>query len=516
MEIERALFRLQALRVDDPGLPEQQLGMNLQQRLDNLRASKVYAQLVQGIFLVDPVRGKTLMVKAGELVPAKFPPNDWTNPIADATNWLKLGPGPMPGPWLRNDLRLCGIGNALDPDKMLFVRLNRAFLLDSLFVQTLESYLGPRRWSDLDVLMLQDQDGIWNVVYASSDEARTISPEGADVTVPFLRGISPRAFGPERPGGQPPPDEIFRGWGKEERAERPWPVGGMLELRIRHRSGSLEAAVRQNRLINLAIGSGILVLMLVVIGVILLISRRAERLAQQQIEFVAGISHEFRTPLAVLQSIGDNMADGVVTEASKARSYGAMVRTEVHRLHTMVENALAYAGMVSSKRPAEFHPIDLCVIVRQACQSSQALLEEHGVEMDVDLPPAVPATPGDASSLRSAVENLLSNAVKYSPENPWIGIAVGNDPLNAEVTVAVSDHGMGIPRQEVPHLFDPFYRGREAIKKQIQGSGLGLHLVHHIVARHGGRVTVESTPGEGSRFIIHLPAYRTEQGTNAS
>jgi len=288
--------------------------------------------------------------------------------------------------------------------------------------------------------------------------------------------------------------------------DQPYPKRSRMELRIRHRAGSLESVVSQNRMINLAVGSGILILLLAGVAFILMTSRHAERLGRQQIEFVAGISHELRTPLAVLQSVGDNLADGVVTEIPKARAYGKMVRTEVQRLSTMVENALAFAGITSGKYVSDFHPVDLRQVVRKACQSSQLLLEEQGVDLDLELPDPFPTIQGDAVSLRSVVENLLSNAMKYSGDHPWIGIELGYSRKTGEVTVTVRDHGMGIARGEISHLFDPFYRGREAIQRQIRGSGLGLNLAHHIVKRHGGTITVESIVGEGSTFVVHLPA----------
>jgi len=186
-----------------------------------------------------------------------------------------------------------------------------------------------------------------------------------------------------------------------------------------------------------------------------------------------------------------------------------MVRTEVQRLSTMVENALTYAGITSGKSAPDLHPVDLREVVRKACQSSQFLLEEQGVDLEVDLPESLPQVPGDAPALQSVVENLLSNAMKYSDEHPWIGIQVVHDAGQNEVVVAVRDRGMGIARREIPHLFEPFYRGKEAVERQIRGSGLGLNLVHHIVKRHGGSLTVESTVGKGSSFIVRLPVNGT-------
>jgi signal transduction histidine kinase len=517
MEVERELSRLQVLRNDEPETAQEKLGVRLQEQLEILRASTEYSGLVENVFVVNDSLKKAWLLVGEKLVPVSYPPGDWSVPYTDGAIWALIGPGPTSGILLRKDLRVLCIPQRQRPPRgstgeQVVVTLNRDFLVDSIFSQMLDRNLGSQGFSDLDVLLLHERDDVRDVLYASSDAAKSIESDNADVVLPFLRGMPPGLS----PGSRQPLDERFGGPGDGGMRLGPYPMTSFMELRIRHRAGSLEAVVRQNRLINVGIGSGILLLFLAGIGLILVISRNAERLARQQIEFVAGISHELRTPLAVLQSVGDNLADGVITEITKARSYGRIVRTEVHRLHAMVENALTYAGITSGKYPADLHPVDLRHIVRKACQSSQAMLEEHGVRLDVDLPETLPQISGDAPALQSALENLLSNAVKYSSENPWIGVVVAQDQPKGEVTLAVSDCGMGIARQEIPHLFEPFYRGREAIQQQIRGSGLGLNLVHHIIERHGGSVTVESTPGRGSRFIVHLPAHSIAQGKKES
>jgi signal transduction histidine kinase len=112
--------------------------------------------------------------------------------------------------------------------------------------------------------------------------------------------------------------------------------------------------------------------------------------------------------------------------------------------------------------------------------------------------------------LRSAVQNLLVNAAKYGGPDRWIGVHV--DVVGAarprEVRIAVEDRGRGIPAADLPHIFEPFYRGSDAVGRQIQGSGLGLALVRRIVEAHGGRVTVDTREGEGTTFAIYLPVFR--------
>ena len=115
---------------------------------------------------------------------------------------------------------------------------------------------------------------------------------------------------------------------------------------------------------------------------------------------------------------------------------------------------------------------------------------------------------GDAAALRSVVQNLNANAVKYGGPERWVGIRAehATDRRQSEVRITVSDHGAGIPASELPHIFDPFYRGADAVERQIHGNGLGLSLVKRIVAAHGGRVSVTTRTGAGSSFTIALPA----------
>jgi len=124
---------------------------------------------------------------------------------------------------------------------------------------------------------------------------------------------------------------------------------------------------------------------------------------------------------------------------------------------------------------------------------------------------------GDAAAIRSALQNLVANAIKYGGRDRWVGIRAQHvrERRKSEVRITVSDHGSGIPAAELPHIFDPFYRGADAIERQIHGNGLGLALVRRIVAAHGGRVSVTTKPGGGSSFTIALPAAAADAATSS-
>lgn len=334
-------------------------------------------------------------------------------------------------------------------------------------------------------------DGSGRVLYRSGTEA-TIDVSNADVTQPLLQrplrfGRAARGRGPDRGGG----DESPARW----------------RLLVQHQSGSLEAAVGAIRRRNLAISSGVLMLLTFAVVMLTATSRRAERLAQQQMEFVAGVSHELRTPVAVIRSAAENLASGVVS-GDRVKRYGQMLESESRRLGDMVERVLQYAGIESGFNTAARVPLAPMEIIESAVESALPLVGPGEVTVHREIAPDLPPVIGDATALRSAVQNLVANAVKYGGRDRWVGIRAQHvrERRRSEVRITVSDHGPGIPTADLPHIFEPFYRGTDAMERQIQGHGLGLALVKRIVVAHGGQVTVATRPGAGTTFTITLPA----------
>jgi len=282
---------------------------------------------------------------------------------------------------------------------------------------------------------------------------------------------------------------------------------GAWRLVVKHRAGSLEAAVTATRHRNLAISFGILLLLGASVGFIVLSSRRAQRLATQQMEFVAGVSHELRTPLAVICSAAENLADGVIDSRDQIKRYGGLIRDEGRRLTGMVEQVLEFAGAQSGRKNYELRTTELTQVIEDAITACHLQLAEGDFEIERKIAAHLPTVKADAAALSRAIQNLLSNAMKYSGDSRWIGLSAElvKTAAGEEVQIRVSDRGLGIAPSEQERVFEPFYRGKEAQAAQIRGNGLGLSLVKHIVAAHGGRVSVESKVGQGSVFILHLP-----------
>lgn len=289
---------------------------------------------------------------------------------------------------------------------------------------------------------------------------------------------------------------------------------GGWQLLVKHRAGSLDAAVGNIRRRNLAVSFGILLLLGASVGFIVLSSRRAQRLAAQQMEFVAGVSHELRTPLAVICSAAENLADGVIDNSDQIKRYGGLIRDEGRRLTGMVEQVLEFAGAQSGRKTYELRPTDLSRVIEDAIAACHLQLQEGGFEIEKNIPADLPMINADAAALSRAIQNLLHNAMKYCGDNRWIGLSAEWDNLPdrpAEIRINISDRGIGIAPSELAHIFEPFYRGKEVVASQIHGNGLGLSLVKHIIEAHGGKVSVESKAGHGSQFTLQLPLVRIEE-----
>lgn len=282
---------------------------------------------------------------------------------------------------------------------------------------------------------------------------------------------------------------------------------GRWQLVIKHRDGSLDAAANNLRLRNLLISFGTLLLLGGSVAMMLVSARRAQRLAQQQIEFASAVSHELRTPLAVICSAGENLADGLVHDPQKARRYGTVIFSEGRRLTEMVEQVLAFAGAQSGRQRYETQPVEVAELIEGAIHGLQHQLREGQYRLALQIAPDLPLIMADKIALRRSIQNLISNAMKYGGPERWIGVeaALVRGERSCEIQISVSDRGIGIDKADLTHIFEPFYRGRGAMAMPAHGSGLGLSLVKHAVEAHGGRVSVASAPSQGTRFTLHLP-----------
>lgn len=375
----------------------------------------------------------------------------------------------------------------------LILRLDPAALRDGLLAELAARYFGD---GEPEVhLRIVDAGG--RVVFETGPEVAGASAAGGDAASELF-GFA--AFDDVGRLSGPPHGGRWRGpgLGALGQAERRW------RLVVTHPSGSLEAAVAAVRRRNLAISLGVLALLGTTVVLLLAAARRAQVLARRQLEFVAGVTHELRTPLTAMRSAAQNLADGVVRAPDQVARYGALIEREGRRLSDMVEQALEYAGIQSGRALAR-RPTAVAEVVAGALADLRPLLDEKGFTVETDLAPGLPDVLGDAAALRRALGNLIGNAVKYGASGAWLGVTAREEP-RGEVRVAVADRGPGIAPDDLAHVFEPFYRGRDLAAGRVPGSGLGLALVRHVAEGLGGRVSVTSRPGRGSTFTLCLPA----------
>ncbi len=230
---------------------------------------------------------------------------------------------------------------------------------------------------------------------------------------------------------------------------------------------------------------------------------RSKRFAQQQIDFVSSVSHEFRTPLAVIYSASENLADGVTKDREQVTRYGNLIKGEGKKLSSMVEQILEFAGARSGRKRYNFVRTDVSEVAKSALSECSSLLEENGFEVETAIADGLKPVKADADALSSAIQNLIQNSVKYSNGSRWIRVVAEN--IDGAVKISVADRGIGVGGQDLRHIFEPFYRTKGVVDAEIRGNGLGLALVKEIAEAHGGKVVAKSDLGKGSEFSIELP-----------
>jgi signal transduction histidine kinase len=285
----------------------------------------------------------------------------------------------------------------------------------------------------------------------------------------------------------------------------------MWQVSLGYAAGPVDALVTGLRRRNVALGFSILGLLGGAIGALAVAVRRAQTLAERQRQFMASVSHELRTPLAVIGSAAENLRDGTVEDGDRVREYGDMIHAESKRLTAMMDDVLRLAAGQDLRANLHLERIDVRDVVEAAIDSFQRDLRARGGSLHTVVPDeglGPPLVLADAEALRQAVENVVGNAIKYGGDPPSVTVRISRQqaPGGAEVLITIEDRGLGIPTDEQRLVFEPFFRGRDPMTRQIRGTGLGLALVQRVMKAHGGRVSLESTAGQGSRFTLHLPS----------
>jgi signal transduction histidine kinase len=547
---------------DDAGAEEQ--------RYEHWFTAAPHPELVKAIYQIDVDERGTISFRQFQRQDSRVEPAEWPAELAPVRAALKIVSDPLPGldhpaPRLaRVPLLWPDVPAVLIPRARIFALrttprpgaqpqvitnsgytvalLNQTYMREQLLPQLVTRYFPDEGGRGRTYVAIRST---FDVIYATPGALPTIL-KASDVEEPlwdirfseFSRFVIDRRPPPttDRPGaldeklakavkgmrerdarhgegGQGAAVNLY--YARDERGRGPGgPVTGTLpvwHVHLLDKAGSLEAAVGRARWRNLVISFTVLVLLGASMSLVLLSSARARRLAAQQMEFVAGVSHELRTPLTVIRSAGENLADGIVLDEQQVRKYGALIATEGRRLTQMVEQVMTFAGLQAGKPGLDVRAVDTSLVVDEALVAMAPLVREQDATVERDVPEDLPRMLADASAVSRCIQNLLGNALKYGgqPGQPGrIIVSARSMPRlgGDQVTITVSDNGPGISPRDLPHIFEPFYRGADVVSLQIHGSGLGLSLVQRIMDELGGSVTVQSEPGHGSAFTLHLPA----------
>lgn len=231
---------------------------------------------------------------------------------------------------------------------------------------------------------------------------------------------------------------------------------------------------------------------------------RMRQLETMRTDFAANVSHELKTPITSIKGFVETLLDGAMQDPEDCQRFLQIVAKQSDRLNAIIDDLMSLARIEQGASTSEIvlEPGALKPILEAAVAECLAKARERDITMHIECLADVRADV-NAALLEQAVANLIDNAIKYSgPGSPIEVVAARTD---REVTIAVRDHGCGIPPEHVPRLFERFYRVDKARSRKLGGTGLGLAIVKHIVYAHRARITVDSKPGEGSTFTIHLP-----------
>ena len=266
---------------------------------------------------------------------------------------------------------------------------------------------------------------------------------------------------------------------------------------------SVEQLAGGEKRLYLIIFLGILAVML--IGLIILARAviHESEISRLKSEFVSNVTHELKTPLSLIRMFGETLESGIVTEEDKRKEFYGIIREESERLTHLINNVLDFSKMENDMKEYDFQETDLVLLIRHSLEAYKFHIRDKGFEIESNLPEEPVLVKIDKDAISQAFLNLLSNSVKFSEEQRHIRIDVSRSSGTA--VIAVTDQGIGMPREELKKIFDKFYRIPNSSTRQTRGSGLGLTLSRSIVEAHDGTITVVSEPGKGSTFSISIP-----------
>ncbi len=234
------------------------------------------------------------------------------------------------------------------------------------------------------------------------------------------------------------------------------------------------------------------------------------RVEEMRADFVANASHELRTPLAALSGFIETLQGSARDDAKARERFLAIMQEQARRMARLIDDLLSLSRIELNAHRRPDTPVDLVPILRQVVDGLQTLARDRGVAVNVEAAGAL-TVPGDRDELVRVFENLVENALKYGATGKRVDVKLALSATaegEQEATVSVRDYGPGIAPEHLPRLTERFYRVDVRDSRAQGGTGLGLALVKHILNRHRGRLSIESAPGAGATFTVHLPTSR--------
>jgi signal transduction histidine kinase len=448
------------------------------------------------------------------LVPGNWPP-EWAAMRESLIVRLRGGPAPLNQSSTLVEFPRFGTDTRSGPrsveQEWLLLDLDADHIGQTLLSEMLNRYLGQNGKLEYDAEVVARANAAITI-YRSPGDASRRTTWIPDASVDLLEIARPPSAVRGLPSAAPGDSDSSRSAGRlvapPNTAPEPGPNRALWILRVHHHEGSLETIVAKGRRTNDLLAGGLLLLILATTYALVRFSRRAQNLAELQMNFVAGVSHELRTPLTVIRTAAYNLRGDLATQPGQVARYGALIREQAEKLSALVEQVLRYgnarAGRVLQKR----EPLAVPELIEAGLLAARHAVPTKEVVVEKRIEPDLPLILADRESMQHALQNLIENAMKYGlPGADWIGISATpskNGGLPA-VEIRVADHGPGVPAEERQYIFDPFFRGQRHVKDQIHGTGLGLNLVKRIIEGHGGTVSLREKSGPGAEFIVRLP-----------
>jgi two-component system phosphate regulon sensor histidine kinase PhoR len=231
---------------------------------------------------------------------------------------------------------------------------------------------------------------------------------------------------------------------------------------------------------------------------------RLRRLERVRRDFVTNVSHELRTPITAIRLLVETLQKGALGQPEVATQFVQRIALEVGHMTQMVEELLELSTIESADRPLHLEPVAVAELLRTV-DRLLPLAEERGQQVTVEVAAGTPPLLGDARRLGQVLRNLVHNAIKFTPAGGQISITARPLGEGSRVELRVSDTGVGIRPEDMPRIWERFWKADSSRQRDGEGSGLGLAIARHVVEVHGGSISVESKPQLGATFIVDLP-----------